>query len=457
MFLICTLGFLLGMLVPFCEAFEPSTVVRINQPALDYVAQMGHSYFKTALKIRLPDILDPKEGYFQQIPVFIVDNDISNFNLTFIPNYGIRLSGAGHINMTVFLKTNLQKLRVGIDIGADIVITQSTIGSPFVGVSFCKSKIKEISVTYREDGLKELWKPMAGYIRIILPDKLCSRLQFLIEGLNVYMGTLLGLHPLGPESQISYSLTQLPTITKEHMSLNISVTFYLLGKPIVLPPRVSSFSLPQQVGAKNAMVNFALPKELFDSIYFLMQKSGSINLDITGQLNSKNNQLTTSVLGNLIPEVRRQFSKSMPITLKARINATPVPTIQRNKTSLLLNYHLEVLAVSSNSAFNSLFSMDMIVNLKLNMIVSAMKLQANVSLLNDIELKVTSSNVGDFDLSKVNPFIISAVKSPLIEHLNSLFGLGAILPTVASVNYNTPQVFMYEGYIVVSCGLQFQK
>ncbi|XP_020846204.1 BPI fold-containing family B member 2 [Phascolarctos cinereus] len=457
MFLVCTLGFLFGMLVPFCGAYSPRIVVRINEAALDYVAQMGRTSFQNALKIRLPDLLDLKEGYFQRTPVFILDSDIPHFNLKFIPNYGIRLSAAGHVNMTVILTKNLHKLRVAINITADIVVTQATTGSPLVGVSLCKSIPEDITVIYREDGLKELWNPILGYIRIILPDKLCSKLLFLVEGLNVYLGTMIGLHPLGPESQISYSLTDLPTITKEHMSLNINITFYLLGKPIILPPDVSSFSLPQRVGSRNAMVNFVFPKETLDSIYFLMQKSGSINLDITGQLNSKNNPLATSVLGSLIPEVQHQFPKSMPITMKARISTSPSPTIHRNRTSLMLNYLMEVLAISSNSAFKSLFSLDMVVELKLNVTISGKKLQASVSFLKDIELKVNSSNVGTFDLSRVKALMISMVKKSLSDHLNALFGLGVTLPTIAKVSYITPEVFMYEDSIVVSCGLHIQN
>ncbi|XP_036604689.1 BPI fold-containing family B member 2 [Trichosurus vulpecula] len=457
MFLFCTLGFLLGMLVPFCEAYSPRVVARINQATLDYVAQMGRTAFQTALKIQLPDLLDPKEVYFQSAPVFMLDNDISHFDLKFIPNYGIRLLASGHVNMTFFITKNLQKLGVGINITADIIVTQSTTGSALVGLSLCKCIIEDITVIYREDGLNEVFNPIDGYIRILLPDKLCSKLFFLIEGLNVYLGTMIGLHPLGPESQISYSLACLPTITKEHMSLDINITFYLLGKPIVLPPNVSSFSLPQQAGSRSAMINFVFTEEMFDSVYFLMQKSGSINLDITSQLNSKNNQLTTSALGNLIPEVQRQFPNSMPITLKARINTSPVPMIHSNKTFLLLRYRVEALAISSNSAFNLLFSLDMVVELKLNISISGEKLKANVLFLKDIELEVTSSNVGPFDLSKVKDLIISVVRKPLNDHLNALFGLGATLPTITTVSYIAPEVFMYEGSIVVSCGLHIQN
>ncbi|XP_074067994.1 BPI fold-containing family B member 2 isoform X2 [Macrotis lagotis] len=449
-----TLLILLGMFVPFCDSRKPKAMVRINQKALDSVGDEGRKALKAALKTELPDFVDPQESESQYTPNAILDSDVSDFSLKFIPDYGIRLSAAGYVMLKI---ANHQKIKVSVNITGDISVTQASIGSPFLGVSLCKTTTGEITVAYGEDRLKELWKPLQKYIEITLPEKICLRLSSMIERLNIFMGTLLGLHPLGPETQISYSLTQLPTFTKDYMSLIVNTTLYLLGKPIVLPPHEYSLTLAQEVGSKNAMVSFVISEDLLDSIFFLMQKSGSVNLDITGQLNSKDNQLTTSVLGKLIPEVLRQFPKSMPIVVKARINASPISMIHKNGTSILFSYLLEVLVVSSNSAFKSLFSLDMNVELNLNIILSGVKLQANASLLKDINLKVTSSNVGAFDLSKVKPLITSVVKKPLLDHLNALFDLGAILPTIAQVGYIKPQVSTYEGYFVLSCELHFQK
>ncbi|XP_068963331.1 BPI fold-containing family B member 2 [Petaurus breviceps papuanus] len=457
MFSFWTLGFLLGISVPFCEAYSPWLEARINKAALDYVTELARTSYQNALKIQLPDLFDPKGNTLNRIPVFILDSYISHFDLKFIPNYGINLSAAGQVNMTFIIAQELQKLGVGINITADVIITQSTTGSPLVGISLCKSRIGAFTHIYGEDKLKEVFAPIDEYIRILLPDKLCSKLTYLTEGLNVFLGTMTGIQPLGPESQISYSLAQKPTVTKEYISLKFKMAFYLLGKKIVLPQLANSSSLPQQVGSRDAMVNFVFTTEVLDSIYFLMQKSGSINLDFTGQLNSKNNQLITSVLGNLIPEIHSQFPNSMPVSMKARINTSPISLIHSNQTSLFLHYLVEALAISSNSDFKFLFSLDMAVELNLNITMSGEKLKATVSFLKDIDLEVNYSNVGTFDLSTVKPLLVSVVKKPLKDHLNALFGLGAALPTISKVSYITPEVFMYEGSIVVSCGLHIQN
>lgn len=44
------------------------------------------------------------------------------------------------------------------------------------------------------------------------------------------------------------------------------------------------FMLPEHVGTNGAMATVGLSQDLFDSALLLMQKAGSLNMDITGEL-----------------------------------------------------------------------------------------------------------------------------------------------------------------------------
>lgn len=46
----------------------------------------------------------------------------------------------------------------------------------------------------------------------------------------------------------------------------------------------SRFILPEHVGTNGAMATVGLSQDLFDSALLLLQKAGSLNMDITGQL-----------------------------------------------------------------------------------------------------------------------------------------------------------------------------
>ncbi|XP_006746686.1 BPI fold-containing family B member 2 [Leptonychotes weddellii] len=265
------------------------------------------------------------------------------------------------------------------------------------------------------------------------------------------------LNPVGPESQIRYSMINVPNITKDYISLDINAILFLLGKPIVLPVEAPHFVLPAHVGAEGAMATVGLSQDLFDSALLLLQKAGALNLDITGQLKSEDNLLNTSMLGQLIPEVARQFPEPMPVTLKVRLGATPVATLRANNATVQLQPFVEVHAVASNSAFQSLFSFDVVVNLSLQLSMSRVKLQGTTSVLGDIQLTVASSNVGFIHANQVRPLMETLFRKPLLDHLNALLGMGIALPSVVNLHYVNPEVFVYEGYVVISSGLLYQR
>lgn len=262
---------------------------------------------------------------------------------------------------------------------------------------------------------------------------------------------------MGPESQIRYSVVNVPNITNDYISLDLNAVLFLLGKPIVLPLDVTPFVLPEHVGTIGAMATVGLSQDLFDSALLLLQKAGALNLDITGQLKSDDNPLNTSMLGQLIPEVARQFPEPMPVVLKARLGATPVAMLRTNNATLRLQPFVEVLVPASNSAFQSLFSLDVVVTLSLQLSVSKVKLQATTSVLGDVQLTVASSNVGFIDTDQVHALVGTVFEKPLLDHLNALLGIGIGLPSVVNLQYVTPEVSVYEGYVVISGGLLYQR
>ena len=59
-------------------------------------------------------------------------------------------------------------------------------------------------------------------------------------------------------------------------------------------------------------------------------------------------------------QVARQFPEPMPLVLKVRLGATPTVTFHTNNATLRLQPFVEVLAPSSNSAFQYLFSLNVV-------------------------------------------------------------------------------------------------
>lgn len=71
-------------------------------------------------------------------------------------------------------------------------------------------------------------------------------------------------------------------------------------------------------------------------------------------------QRASSLSPPLPPQVARQFPEPMPVVLKTRLGGTPVAILHADKATLRLQPFVEVLATASNSAFNSLFSLNVV-------------------------------------------------------------------------------------------------
>lgn len=60
------------------------------------------------------------------------------------------------------------------------------------------------------------------------------------------------------------------------------------------------------------------------------------------------------------PQVARQFPEPMPLVLKVRLGATPTVTFHTDNATLRLQPLVEVLVPASNSAFQYLFSLNVV-------------------------------------------------------------------------------------------------
>ncbi|XP_019571436.2 BPI fold-containing family B member 2 [Rhinolophus sinicus] len=454
----CGLGLLLALLLPVVGASIPGTVVRLNKAVLSYVSEIGKAPLQRALQVTVPHFLDQRGEVLQPTRIQILNVQVTHLHLNFIDGFGVRLLAAANFTFKVFRVPEPLELILPMVLLADARVDQGSIGTPVVSISTCLSLLSNAIVLHGNHSVTPaLLVRVQQHIKAVLRNKLCLGISNLVQGLNVHLGTLIGLNPVGPESQIRYYMISAPNITKEYISLDINAVLFLLGKPIVLPVNATPFTLPEHVGTNSAMATVGLSQDLFDSALLLMQKAGALNMDITGQLKSDDNPLNTSMLGQLIPEVARQFPNPMPMVLKVRLGTTPVVTLHTNNATLWLQPFVEVLAVASNSAFQSLFSLNVVMNLSLQLSVSKAKLQGTTSVLGEVQLTVASSNVGFIDTDQLRALVGTVFEKPLLDHLNALLGMGVALPNVVNLHYVTPEVFVLEGYVVVSSGLLYQR
>ncbi|KAM7327069.1 hypothetical protein ACRRTK_013436 [Alexandromys fortis] len=393
----CSLGPLLVLLLAVVSVSLPITVVRLNKAMLDYVSDIGKVPLQRALQVPVSDFPDRSDAVLQSTRVQILDVHLPRLHLKFIAGFGIRLSAAANFTIKVFRVPEPMELMLPVALLADVHVARDSIGTLVLSISTCSSLFSPASTLDGSNRTsQELLDLVQEHIRADLSNtlqitlttaaslllQLCLQVSGLVQDLNVHLGTLIGLSPVGPESQIRYSVTSTPTITSNYMSMDVR--------------------------------------------------------------NSKNNPLNTSMLGQLIPEVARQFPEPMPVVLKVQLGATPVVTLHTNFSTLQLRPIVEVLAVSPSSALQFLFSLDVMVNLNLQLSVSKAKLRGTTSMLGGLQLSVATSNVGSMDMDQVYTLISTVFQKPLLDHLNALLGMGIALPSVLNLHYVHSEVSICE-------------
>ncbi|XP_051050161.1 BPI fold-containing family B member 2 [Phodopus roborovskii] len=456
----CSLGLPLLLLLPaVVSASLPVTVVRLNKAALNYVSDIGKAPLQRALQVPVSDFLDRSGEVLQSTRVQILDVHLPRLHLKFIAGLGVHLTAAINFTVKVFRVPEPMELVLSVALLADVRVARDSIGTLVLSISTCSLLFSPAGMLDSSNSTsQELLDLVQEHIKADLSNKLCLQVSGLVQDLNVHLGTLIGLSPVGPESQIRYSVISGPTITSNYMSMDVRAILFLLGKAIILPVHGSQpFVLPWPSGDEGAMATVGLSQHLFDCALLMLQKAGSLNLEITGQLNSKNNPLNTSMLGQLIPEVAHQFPEPMPVVLKVQLGATPVATLHTNNSTLQLQPFIEVLTASPNSALQLLFSLDVMVNLNLQLFVSKAKLRGTTSMLGGVQLSVVTSNVGSIDMDQVYTLISTVFQKPLLDHFNALLGMGIALPSVLNLHYVHSEVSVCEGYVVISSGFAYQR
>ncbi|XP_003502387.1 BPI fold-containing family B member 2 [Cricetulus griseus] len=455
----CSLSPLLVMLLAVVSASLPVTVIRLNKAALNYVSDIGKAPLQRALQVTVSDFLDRSGEVLQSTRVQILGVHLPRLHLKFIAGLGVHLTVAVNFMVKVFRVPEPMELVLPVALLADVHVARDSIGTLVLSISTCSSLFSPAGMPDGSNSTsQELLDLVQEHIKVDLSNKLCLQLSGLVQDLNVHLGTLIGLSPVGPESQIRYSVISTPTITNDYMSMDVRAILFLLGKPILLPLHGSHpFVLPWTLGDEGAMITVGLSQNLFDCALLMLQKAGSLNLEITGQLNSKNNPLNTSTLGQLIPEVAHQFPEPMPVVLKVQLSATPVATLHTNNSTLQLRPFIEVLTASPNSALQLLFSLDVMVNLNLQLSVSRAKLRGTTSMLGGVQLSVATSNVGSIDMAQVHTLISTVFQKPLLDHFNALLGMGIALPSVLNLHYVHSKVTVCEGYVVIFSELAYQR
>ncbi|XP_077192481.1 BPI fold-containing family B member 2 [Paroedura picta] len=454
MFKLFTLSIVLCLLAPSHET-TPGTVVRVNQEALEYVCQEGRPFLlKGLLAIQIP-AFKPQGfligGLMNIIGIKILDVQLPHISVNLMPKTGIQVSFSSKFHIS----GRLIEFKVGSSILLDVRVKRSPHGFPILSISACKSMLGDVQILVGGSNILGFLKPLQNHIRAILIDKMCLSVSSVVLGLNVKLGTLVGLNTINDMSQLQYSMLEDPEITSEYIDLDLNAAFELMGKPLENPGSVPPFSLPpQETVSDDSMVNMGLSNDMFEHYFLALERSGAFNFDIGGPSGSGDVHLSTSMLQSAIPSLSQRYPNDVAIILNVVLTKLPIVTFQEGRATLTISPAIQVGVASSSSSTEALCTLGAEVSLSLKLDVTATSLEVSVSLLGGIDLEVVSSSVGEIQVAQMGT-VVSVMEKAFLAHLNAALSIGISLPKIANVQYIEPDIELHEGYAQVSCDLDY--
>nr|XP_008119318.1 PREDICTED: BPI fold-containing family B member 2 [Anolis carolinensis] len=319
MFKLCTLGLLLGLLIP-SQGTVPGTVVRVNQEALEYVCQQG------------------KPSLLRGLEVIKIQNFVGRGQLL------------GSLLNVVGLIAPLE-LKLGSSISLDIRVGRTPGGFPVLSITACKSLLGDVQIVLGGNNLLGFLKPIQDHIRAALVDQMCLSVSNVVLGLNAKLGTLVGVNSINPMSRFQYSMLDTPEITSNYIDLDLNAAFALMGRPFDIPsgPEVPFSLPPPRKDDHDSMVNMGISEPLIGQMFATLMKSGVLNFNMRNPSNLKGYLLTTSMLEPAIPSIRQRFPKEVALGLNVVLGKFPVISFKQGAALLRVSLSVQVVVDTARS------------------------------------------------------------------------------------------------------------
>ncbi|XP_077192482.1 BPI fold-containing family B member 3 [Paroedura picta] len=372
-----------------------------------------------------------------------------------LPKVSLKLLEGAGIDLNIYTKVevkpsessllSLLKLLVEVNITSRARLAQDASGAPKLLIENCKTHLGGIKVL---SGLLplNLDRVVSNLLNNLLPGVLCPIIDLVLNVLNLLLSTVNSVCPFGMLGQLHYTLAGLPLFRGQHILLNLNLMITdPQGKTIDLPP-VQLPSLPAPVPG-DLSSQLVLPGQLLTTLIGTLGSKGLLNVDITQQTLRGNVPMTTAALQSLVPEISHLGVSSLPLEVRIRLSEVPKVALQNGEVSVALTASVEVLA-HSRSGLKPLFGTEANIGLRGKITAGSSKLSLSFA-LTSLNLKVTSSEIGSFNVVALESWIRNLLVSEYLPVINAALEIGIPLPKLFNLNYDDAVVSVVKNALVV--------
>ncbi|NXV52692.1 BPIB4 protein, partial [Uria aalge] len=320
----------------------------------------------------------------------IVELTLPKVSLRLLPGISV------HLNLYTRVALNgkgsllgLLDVAVEVNITARVRLTMDGTGYPKLVTERCNTLLGGIKVRLLRGLLPIVDNLLASVLNRLLPNLLCPVVDVALGLVNDHLGLVNSLMPLDLLGSIQYTMSSLPLVTGQFLEVDLNTVVgrvagglvdYPLGKPetVPTPPRVPMPPLPPMEDTSSSQLGLSV--NFLSSVLSVLQKEGTLDLDISTGMFPELPPLTTSTLGALVPAVLKAYPESHELLLKIAVPEAPVVTLKKNKGVIQLTATAEVMVIHPDDVQKSLCLLNIDTSLLAQFSVEDNKLKISISL-----------------------------------------------------------------------------
>ncbi|NXU29740.1 BPIB4 protein, partial [Thalassarche chlororhynchos] len=382
----------------------------------------------------------------------IVELTLPRVSLRLLPGIGVHLNLYTRVALNAKCLLGLLDIAVEVNITSRVRLTMDGTGYPKLVIERCDTLLGGIKLRLLRGLLPIVDNLLASVLNRLLPNLLCPVVDTALGLVNDQLGLVNSLVPLGLLGSIQYTVSSLPLVTGQFLEVDLNTVVgraagglvdYPLGKPetVPMPPRVPMPPLPPMADASSSQLGLSV--NFLSSVLSVLQKEGTLELDISTGMFPELPPLTTSTLGALVPAVFKAYPESRELLLKIAVPEAPVVTLKKNKGAIQLTATAEVMAIHPDDVQKSLCLLNIDASLLAQFSVEDNKLKISVS-LEKTDLSLGSSSIGDFDVSLLKMLVGQIFDVAFLPAMNSVLGTGVPLPKLLNIDFTNADIDVIE-------------
>lgn len=462
----------LFLLLPFSSlGANPGLVGRITQKGIDYAHQLGIEILKSEIsKIQIPDMsgkynIGIGDVKYEFSGMRILEFQLPQSAVSFFTGTGIKLSisnayikinGNWRVKALFISDSGSFDLSIsGLSISAVIGVKKDDTGRPAVCSTGCSSSIGDVSIKFH-GGASWLYNLFTAAlerpIRNSLNDKLCPEVNKAIDGLEPHLQTIPVTARIDKVAEIEYSLVNPPKITDKYINLDFKGEFYNIEQHSEPPFSPLPISLSDQA---DNMLYVGISEFFANSAGYVYTRAGALQINITDDMIPKESpvRLNTDSFGILIPEIKKLYP-NMSIVMHLSASKQPVLTSQPDNLTVVVSGAVKTSAILPNASLAPLFILGLDASVSAKLLVTGVNIRGEL-MLNQFSLSLDKSDVGPFDVSKLQLLLSLTLKLVVLPQINEKLAKGFPLPTIDKIKFISPSIKINKGFILIATDVQY--